>query len=119
MLPPLNEQRRIVAAIEALFDEIDRGVESLRTARRMIDLYRQSLLKSAFRWSSHRRLANGERRQAGEPGRVASTHQKAARGMLRRRDPRLAASPCQLARGRQHGQETGEAESAHQGLYAR
>ena len=47
-LPPSNEQRRIVERIEALFDEIDRGVESLRTARRMIDLYRQSLLKAAF-----------------------------------------------------------------------
>ena len=47
-LPPLNEQQRIVERIEALFDEIDKGVESLRTARRMIDLYRQSLLKSAF-----------------------------------------------------------------------
>ena len=45
---PLNEQRRIVERIDALFDEIDRGVESLRTARKMIGLYRQSLLKSAF-----------------------------------------------------------------------
>ena len=47
-LPPLDEQRRIVERIEALFDEIDRGVESLRNVRRMIALYRQSLLKSAF-----------------------------------------------------------------------
>ena len=47
-LPPLNEQHRIVERIEALFDEIDRGVESLRTAKRTLDLYRQSLLKSAF-----------------------------------------------------------------------
>ena len=47
-LPPLNEQRRIVERIEALFDEIDRGVGSLRAAKRAIGLYRQSLLKSAF-----------------------------------------------------------------------
>ena len=47
-LPPTEEQRRIVERIEVLFDEIDRGVESLRTARSMIALYRQSLLKSAF-----------------------------------------------------------------------
>ena len=46
--PPHNEQRRIVEKIEALFDEIDRGVESLRDAKRAIGLYRQSLLKSAF-----------------------------------------------------------------------
>ncbi len=47
-IPPLPEQLRIVERLEALFDEIDRGVESLRTAQRMIGLYRQSLLKSAF-----------------------------------------------------------------------
>ena len=47
-LAPANEQRRIVDRIEALFDEIDRGVESLRDAKRAIGLYRQSLLKSAF-----------------------------------------------------------------------
>ena len=48
LVPPPREQRRIVARIEALFDEIDRGVESLRAAQRAIGLYRQSLLKSAF-----------------------------------------------------------------------
>ncbi|SNT76838.1 restriction endonuclease subunit S [Paracoccus seriniphilus] len=47
-LPPLNEQRRIVEKIEAMFDEIDKGVESLQTARTALGLYRQSLLKSAF-----------------------------------------------------------------------
>ena len=47
-LPPLQEQRRIAERIGALFDEIDRGVESLRDAKRAIGLYRQSLLKSAF-----------------------------------------------------------------------
>lgn len=47
-IPPLKEQRRIICRIEALFDEIDRGVESLRDAKWTIDLYRQSLLKYAF-----------------------------------------------------------------------
>ncbi len=47
-VPPLNEQRRIVEKIEALFEEIDRGVESLRAAKSAISLYRKSLLKSAF-----------------------------------------------------------------------
>ena len=47
-IAPSNEQRRIVERIEALFDEIDRGVESLRAAQRTLGLYRQSLLKSAF-----------------------------------------------------------------------
>lgn len=47
-LAPTNEQRRIVEKIEAMFDEIDKGVESLQTAKAMLGLYRQSLLKSAF-----------------------------------------------------------------------
>jgi len=47
-VPPHNEQHRIVEKIEALFDQIDKGVESLQTARTTLGLYRQSLLKSAF-----------------------------------------------------------------------
>ncbi len=47
-LPPTEEQRRIVERIEELFDEIDRGVENLRAAKKTLALYRQSLLKSAF-----------------------------------------------------------------------
>jgi len=47
-LPPLNEQRRIVAKIEELFSELDAGEESLRRARRQLGVYRQSLLKQAF-----------------------------------------------------------------------
>lgn len=47
-LPPLNEQRRIVAKIEALFSELDKGVESLTTARAQLKTYRQALLKHAF-----------------------------------------------------------------------
>ncbi|MCY4237564.1 MAG: restriction endonuclease subunit S [Rhodospirillaceae bacterium] len=47
-IAPTNEQRRIVARVEALFKMIDRGVENLRAAKNAIALYRQSLLKSAF-----------------------------------------------------------------------
>lgn len=47
-VPPLNEQRRIVAKIEAMFERIDKGVESLVVAKTTLGLYRQSLLKSAF-----------------------------------------------------------------------
>jgi len=47
-LPPLNEQRRIVAKIEELFSELDKGVESLKAARAQLKTYRQSLLKAAF-----------------------------------------------------------------------
>ncbi|MDE4063792.1 restriction endonuclease subunit S [Phaeobacter gallaeciensis] len=48
LVPPLNEQRRIVARIEAMFDEIDHGVANLKKAKATLGLYRQSLLKAAF-----------------------------------------------------------------------
>jgi type I restriction enzyme S subunit len=47
-LPPRYEQCRIVAKIEELFSELDKGIESLRTARGQLKIYRQSLLKAAF-----------------------------------------------------------------------
>lgn len=47
-LPPLPEQKRIVAKIEELFTELEAGEASLRKARRQLGVYRQSLLKQAF-----------------------------------------------------------------------
>lgn len=47
-LPPLNEQKRIVAKIEELFTELDAGIASLHTAQAQLKTYRQSLLKHAF-----------------------------------------------------------------------
>lgn len=47
-LPPLPEQKRIVAKIEELFSELEAGESSLRKARRQLGVYRQSLLKQAF-----------------------------------------------------------------------
>jgi type I restriction enzyme S subunit len=48
LLPPLLEQHRIVAKIEALFSELDNGIASLKTARHQLKIYRQALLKHAF-----------------------------------------------------------------------
>lgn len=47
-LPPLPEQKRIVAKIEELFSELEAGEASLRKARRQLSVYRQSLLIQAF-----------------------------------------------------------------------
>ncbi len=47
-LPPLNEQHRIVAKIEELFSELDKGIENLKTAQSQLKVYRQALLKHAF-----------------------------------------------------------------------
>ena len=47
-IPPAAEQRRIVAKIEELFSELDKGVENLKTARAKLNVYRQAVLKHAF-----------------------------------------------------------------------
>ena len=49
-LPPFSlvRQRRIVAKIEGLFSELDKGVESLKTAQVKLNVYRQTVLKHAF-----------------------------------------------------------------------
>lgn len=48
LLPPMNEQRRIVEKIESEFAKIDEGLEHLENAKEQIKQYRQSVLKSAF-----------------------------------------------------------------------
>jgi len=47
-LAPLAEQRRIVAKIDELFSELDKGIENLNQARAQLAVYRQALLKHAF-----------------------------------------------------------------------
>ena len=47
-LPPLAEQRRIVAKLETLFAELDAATDSLKKAQAQLQRYRQSILKSAF-----------------------------------------------------------------------
>ena len=47
-LPPNPEQHRIVEKIEALFSELDNGVEQLKTAQEQLKVYRQAVLKWAF-----------------------------------------------------------------------
>lgn len=48
LLPPTNEQIRIVEKVEELFSELDKGIESLKTAKAQLAVYRQALLKHAF-----------------------------------------------------------------------
>lgn len=47
-VPPLTEQERIVANIEELFSELDKAVETLRTTKQQLAVYRQAVLKEAF-----------------------------------------------------------------------
>ncbi len=47
-LPSLAEQERIVYKIEELFSELDKGIETLKTAQQQLKVYRQAVLKYAF-----------------------------------------------------------------------
>ena len=47
-IPPLAEQHRIVAKIEELFSELDKGIDNLKTALAKLKVYRQAILKHAF-----------------------------------------------------------------------
>lgn len=47
-IPPLPEQRSIVAKIEQLFSELDNGIANLKAAKDKLEIYRQAVLKKAF-----------------------------------------------------------------------
>lgn len=46
--PSLSEQERIVTRIEELFSELDKAVETLKTTKQQLAVYRQAVLKDAF-----------------------------------------------------------------------
>jgi type I restriction enzyme S subunit len=48
LIPPPAEQHQIVDKIEELFSELDKGIESLKTAQQQLKVYRQAVLKWAF-----------------------------------------------------------------------
>ena len=48
-VPPLDEQFRIVAHIEELFSELDKAVDTLKTTKEQLAVYRQAVLVDAFR----------------------------------------------------------------------
>lgn len=47
-LPNLEIQNRIVARIEELFSELDKAVDTLKTTKEQLVVYRQAVLKDAF-----------------------------------------------------------------------
>ena len=78
-LPPLAEQHRIVAKIDALFSKLDKGVETLQTIRQQLRMYRQAVLKWAFEGKEWEMRSLAE---LGDLGRGKSRHRP-------RNDPRL------------------------------
>lgn len=48
LIPPLDEQSRIVTRIDELFSELDKAVDTLKTTKEQLEVYRQAVLKDAF-----------------------------------------------------------------------
>lgn len=48
-VPPLDEQTCIVAHIDELFSELDKAVDTLKTTKEQLGVYRQAVLVDAFR----------------------------------------------------------------------
>jgi len=60
-LPPEKEQQLIFDKIEALVTDIDKGIESLKTAQQQLKVYRQAVLKWAFEGKlTNKNVADGE-----------------------------------------------------------
>ena len=78
-LAPTATQRRIVAKIDELFSELDKGIESLKTARRQLEVYRQSILKHAFEGTltAQWRAQNADQLQSSESllARIRQAHE--------------------------------------------
>lgn len=53
-VPPFVEQKRIVTRIEELFSELDNAVETLQKTKQQLEVYRQSVLKNAFKSITHK-----------------------------------------------------------------
>lgn len=67
-IPPINEQKRIVAKIEELFSELDEGIVALKKAQFELRRYRQAVLKAAFegKFTEKWRIANKEKIESQE-----------------------------------------------------
>ena len=48
LIPPKDEQERIVSKIESLLSELDNTVETLEITKKQLELYRQAVLNNAF-----------------------------------------------------------------------
>lgn len=50
-VPPKAEQERIVSRIEELFSSLDNAVETLNKTKKQLEVYRQAVLKEAFKYN--------------------------------------------------------------------
>lgn len=60
-IPPLNEQKRILAKLEQLLTDLDKGIEYLETTKQQLKVYRESVLKWAFEGKLTNSVMNKEK----------------------------------------------------------
>lgn len=87
---PTREQTRIVAKIEELFSELDKGVEALTATREQLAMYEQSVLRQAFDGTSTAAWREKNRGTVGSPD-AHIAQLKREREAYSRRCQRLAA----------------------------
>jgi type I restriction enzyme, S subunit len=80
-VPPIEEQKDIVAMIESLLSQLDSGIESLKTAREQLKVYRQAVLKHAFegRLTAQWREENKDKLESPEKLLARIQHERGAR----------------------------------------
>ena len=81
VVPPITEQVRIVTKIEELFSELDKGIESLKTAQAQLKVYRRAVLKHAFegKLTARWRQENKDRLETPERLLARIKHEREAR----------------------------------------
>jgi len=71
-LVPLNEQKRILAKLEQLLTDLDKGIEYLETTKQQLKVYRQAVLKWAFEGKlTNKDVKDGELPKGWEPKKVS------------------------------------------------
>lgn len=60
-IAPLNEQKRILAKLEQLLTDLDKGIEYLETSKQQLKVYRESVLKWAFEGKLTNSVMNREK----------------------------------------------------------
>lgn len=71
-LAPLNEQNRILAKLEQLLTDLDKGIEYLETTKQQLKVYRQAVLKWAFEGKlTNKDVKDGELPKGWEPKKVS------------------------------------------------
>ena len=102
-LSPALEQHRIVAKIEELFSDLDKGIESLKTAQQQLKFYRQAVLKWAFEGRLTKEWRKQQEDLPTEPQlleRINAEHEKRVKASKKKANPSpLLTEPNTLPEG--------------------